>query len=297
MEMLATRPELESALGGSPTWEFRTVGSSPLCRTWQAKQGRLKLFVKSAGRSGAGMLRAEADGLRALAATGTIRVPEVHALTDLPGGGAALAIEWLDFVRADARFGRRFGEALAALHAHPCPLDPAGFGWRSDNYLGATPQRNTPLQPGGVLGWTSFFARARLCAMRDRLPAAVATLREAVDRVIEDDLPGLFADGYLPRPSLIHGDLWQGNWDMLGDGTPVVFDPAVSCSDPQAELAMMELFGSPPAGFRAAYVGAGGSWPTPQRLALYQLYHLLNHVVLFGGGYAAQALRCARMLA
>jgi fructosamine-3-kinase len=83
---------------------------------------------------------------------------------------------------------------------------------------------------------------------------------------------------------------------MLADGTPVIFDPAVSCSDPQAEIAMMELFGSPPPGFRAAYEAAGGSWPTPQRLQLYQLYHLLNHVVLFGRGYGAQALRVARAL-
>ena len=81
---------------------------------------------------------------------------------------------------------------------------------------------------------------------------------------------------------------------MLEDGTPVIFDPAVSCSDPQAEIAMMELFGSPPRGFRQAYEEAGGSWPSPQRLRLYQLYHLLNHVVLFGGGYAQQALRVAR---
>jgi fructosamine-3-kinase len=132
--------------------------------------------------------------------------------------------------------------------------------------------------------------------MRDRLPASAGPLREAVDAVIER-VPSLISDGYQPRPALIHGDLWQGNWEMLGEGAPVVFDPAVSCSDPEAEIAMIELFGSPPAGFRAAYVEAGGSWPTPERLQLYQLYHLLNHVLLFGPGYAAQALRVARALA
>jgi fructosamine-3-kinase len=83
---------------------------------------------------------------------------------------------------------------------------------------------------------------------------------------------------------------------MLGDGTPVIFDPAVSCADPHAELAMMELFGSPPEGFREAYLEAGGSWPSPRRLALYQLYHLLNHAILFGGGYTGQALRVAQTL-
>ncbi|HEY0823415.1 MAG TPA: fructosamine kinase family protein [Ramlibacter sp.] len=295
MELLESTPELALALGGR--WDLQPLGNSAFCDTWQATQGRLKLFVKSASdRCGAGMLRAEADGLRALGATGCVRVPEVHALSDLPGGGAALALEWLDFARPDAGFGRRFGHALAELHAQPCPLEPAGFGWRGDNYIGATCQRNTPLQPAGRPGWLAFFSRARLAAMRDRLPGEANQLRYAVDAVIEA-LPGFFTDGYVPRPALIHGDLWQGNWDMLGDGTPVIFDPAVSCSDPQAEIAMMELFGSPPRGFRQAYEDAGGTWPTPERMRLYQLYHLLNHVVLFGGSYLQQALRVARALA
>src|SRR5215207_3394066 len=166
MELLESPSELATALGGR--WELRALGQSAFCDTWQARQGRLKLFVKSTDRAGAGMLRAEADGLRALAATGTIRVPAVHALDDLPGGGAALALEWLDFARPDASFGERFGRALAALHARRCRLEPASFGWRSDNFIGATPQRNTPLQPACLIGWLTFLARARLCAMRDR---------------------------------------------------------------------------------------------------------------------------------
>jgi fructosamine-3-kinase len=294
MEILESRPDFATVLGAAS--ELRPLANSAFCDTWEAHQGTLRLFIKSAPRSGAAALRAEADGLRALAATGCIRVPQVHALADLPSGGAVLALEWLAFRSPDARFGERFGRALAALHAHPCPLDPPGFGWRSDNCIGATPQRNTPLQPAGRAGWIAFWSRSRLGAMRDRLPASAANLRDAVDAVIER-APSLFADGYQPRPALVHGDLWQGNWDMLGDGSPVIFDPAVSCSDPEAEIAMMELFGSPPAGFREAYVEAGGSWPTPERLQLYQLYHLLNHVLLFGGGYAAQALRVARALA
>ncbi|MBC5784747.1 fructosamine kinase family protein [Ramlibacter sp. USB13] len=294
MEILESPPALSGALGGA--WSLRPLHASSFCDTWEASQGTLRLFVKSAPRAGAGQLRAEADGLRALAATGCIRVPQVHALTDLAGGGAALAMEWLDFRAPDARFGARFGEAMAALHAHPCPLEPAGFGWRGDNCIGGTPQRNTPLQPASWGGWLQFWGRSRLCPMRDRLPASASALREAVDAVIER-MPDLFSDGYQPRPALIHGDLWQGNWDMLADGTPVIFDPAVSCSDPEAEIAMMELFGSPPAGFRAAYEAAGGRWPSPQRMKLYQLYHLLNHVVLFGGGYAVQALQVARALA
>ena len=294
MEMIEAQPGLSAVLGDR--WQLQPLASSAFCDTWQARHGRVKLFVKSADRAGAAMLRAEAEGLRALAATGAIRVPAVDSLRDLPGGGIVLAIEWLDFARPDADFGKRFGRALAALHAQPCPLEPPSFGWRCDNSIGATPQRNSPLQPASTLGWIHFYGRVRLCCMRDRLPPSASELRHAIDAVI-DNLPRLFTDGYVPRPALIHGDLWQGNWDMLADGTPVIFDPAVSCSDPHAELAMMELFGSPPSGFRAGYEAAGGTWPPEHRLRLYQLYHLLNHVLLFGGSYAPQALRVARSLA
>lgn len=294
MELVAMQPALATVFG--ERWELQPLGSSTFCDTWQARQGRQRLFVKSSGRARAGMLRAEADGLRALGAAGCIRVPEVDSLSELPGGGIVLAIEWLDFARPDPGFGHRFGHALAALHAHPCPLEPPSFGWRGDNYIGATPQRNTPLQPPTHAGWLAFFARSRLGCMKDRLAPSAAELRRAVDAVI-DNLPHLLADGHMPQPALIHGDLWQGNWDMLENGSPVIFDPAVSCSDPQAELAMMELFGSPPPGFREGYEEAGGRWPTPERMRVYQLYHLLNHVVLFGGGYVQQALRVARSLA
>ncbi|HET8745887.1 MAG TPA: fructosamine kinase family protein [Ramlibacter sp.] len=286
-------PELGELLGGR--WQLQALGASAFCDTWEARQGRELLFLKSAAETGAAMLRAEADGLRALEATRTIRVPSVHAVLERPGGGAILALEWLHLARPDAEFGFRFGEALAALHAQPAPLEPAAFGWNRDNYIGATPQRNTPTQPPTLQGWIAFYADARLAALRDRLRHAPGDLHTAVDAVIAA-LPQLLGDDPAPRPALIHGDLWQGNWGMLADGTPVVFDPAVSCSDPQAELAMTELFGSPPRGFREAYAHAGGAWPDLKRTQLYQLYHLLNHAVLFDGTYVQQALRVARSL-
>lgn len=293
MQVMEPLPELGDLLGGR--WQVQALGASAFCDTWEARQGKERLFLKSAPEPGAAMLRAEADGLRALGATRTIKVPAVHSLLERPGGGAILALEWLHIVRTDAEFGFRFGEALAALHAHPCPLQPPGFGWRRDNYLGATPQRNGPTQPPTRAGWIAFMSQARLGAMRDRLRHATSELHTTVTRVIEA-LPSLLADAHEPRPSLIHGDLWQGNWGMLADGTPAVFDPAVSCSDAEAEIAMMDLFGSPPRGFREAYEGAGGTWPDLRRMHLYQLYHLLNHSVLFGGSYVQQALRLAKAL-
>lgn len=224
------------------------------------------------------MLQAEAEGLRAIAATGTIRVPRVIEVR-----AGVLVLEHLDFAAPDAQFGERFGRALAALHSFPCD---ESYGWPGDNFIGATPQVNTRSDD-----WIAFWRDSRLQPMLARLHDPV--LSKAVGEVM-DTMPALFDDGYLAHPSLIHGDLWSGNWGMLADGTPVVFDPCVSYSDREADLAMMELFGAPPAGFWQGYGLPAGGYA--RRRKLYQLYHLLNHAVLFGGGYARQALRCAREL-
>jgi fructosamine-3-kinase len=236
----------------------------------------LKTFIK---RGDAAVLRAEADGLLALAMTNTIRVPRVFELHD-----DRLVLEWLDFAAPDTGFGERFGRAMATLHALPFE-EP--YGWWGDNFIGATPQVNT--RSGD---WLVFWRESRLQPMLGRLrdPALSAAVGEALDA-----MPSVFTDGHTPRPALIHGDLWSGNRGMLADGTPVIFDPCVSYSDAEADLAMMELFGSLPDGFWKGY----GS-PQPgyaRRKNLYQLYQLLNHAVLFGGGYASQALRCARAVA
>lgn len=285
---------LATTLGGR--WQLRALGASAFCDTWEARQGRDRLFVKSCTPSNGGaMLEAEADGVKALAATGTIRVPK---LVSFRAGreGTMLALEWLELAPPDDGFGQRLAQSLAALHAHPCPLAPPRFGWPRDNFIGATPQLNAPTPDASPMSWTMFMAERRLGAMRDRL--APRDGRELPDtlNVLIDRLPRFFEDGHAPRPSLIHGDLWQGNWGMAADGTPVVFDPAVSCSDPEAELAMMELFGTPPAGFREAYAACAGWEADERRLRLYQLYHLLNHAVLFGGSYVQQSLRCAKQL-
>src|SRR5256885_7104274 len=152
--------------------------------------------------------------------------------------------------------------------------------------MGATPQANRWHDD-----WIAFIGEQRLGAMRDRLAAGggAASLCHAVDAVIEV-LPRFFDDGHRPRASLVHGDLWSGNWGMLADGTPVVYDPAVSCSDAEAELAMMALFGSPPAGVWAAYPGAAGlPEGYARRRALYQRYHPLDHAPLFWGADVRQS--------
>lgn len=288
---------LGERIGGR--WTLRPLHASGFTATWRADGDGAVLFVKTLPAAQAVVLDAEADGLEALATTGTVSVPAVRAAVADPAAGlAVLALDWLDLAPPDAGFGARLGATLAALHG-AAPAEGHGrFGWRRDNMIGGTPQRNVWSAAGGTAGWIEFFGRARLGALQARLAtrAGNAALVDAVAGVI-DALPGFFADGREARSSLVHGDLWSGNWAMRGDGTPVAYDPAVSVSDAEAELAMMELFGAPPPGFWAAYraalpVAAGYA----RRRPLYQLYHLLNHALLFGGGYGAQALAVARAL-
>jgi fructosamine-3-kinase len=274
---------LRARLGG--TWTVRALGASSFCDTWRADGAGDALFVKSAALARADVLQAEADGLAALHAARCIRVPAVIGSWST-SDCALLVLEWLDFSATEPRdFGARFGRQLAALHGAAAPGD-GRFGWARDNWLGGTPQRNRWSAQGGLAGWIAFVAQERLRAFAAGLPAP---LPDAVERVI-DALPALFDDGHVPRPSLIHGDLWSGNWGCLGSGDPVIFDPAVSVSDAEAELAMMELFGTPPSGFWAAYRAAAPLAPGyARRKPVYQLVHLLNHARLFGGGYLRQA--------
>ncbi|MBK1688660.1 fructosamine kinase family protein [Rubrivivax gelatinosus] len=284
---------LAARLGGP--WHVRTLGASGFTATGRADGAGGPLFVKTLPAAEADTLAAEADGLQALAATATLRVPAVAGCW-IDDGLALLALEWLE-LRASAD-GARLGAALGALHAAAPAEGDGRFGWRRNNRLGSTVQRNAWSSAGGLDGWIEFFGQRRLMAMHQALATAgaPAALGHAVEAVVAA-LPRFFDDGHLPRASLIHGDLWSGNHGALADGTPVVYDPAVSVSDAEAELAMLELFGSPPPGFWPAYrATAGLAQGYERRRPLYQLYHLLNHALLFGGGYVAQSLAVAERL-
>ncbi|HEY0663767.1 MAG TPA: fructosamine kinase family protein [Thiobacillaceae bacterium] len=224
------------------------------------------------------MLVAETQGLAALAATGTLRVPSpiVHGTA---GGQSYLVLEYLELgVRGNARL---LGEQLAALHRS----EGTHFGFAHDNFIGTTPQPN-----GWKDDWVAFWREHRL-GFQLRL-AATNGYGGALQRLGEkllDALPAYYA-GYIPRPALLHGDLWGGNHGYLRDGTPAVFDPAAYYGDRECDLAMTELFGGYPADFYAAY---RSTYPLDAGYAvrqdLYNLYHILNHANLFGGGYARQA--------
>jgi fructosamine-3-kinase len=161
----------------------------------------------------------------------------------------------------------------------------AEFGWERDNTIGSTPQTNTRCKD-----WVEFFRERRLgvqleLALRGGASAAIIER----GKLLCELMPGLFAS-YQPVPSLLHGDFWSGNWGSDEDGLPVMFDPAVYYGDREADIAMTRLFG----GFgHAFYTAYQSTWPLDaganSRVALYNLYHVLNHHNLFGGGYLLQA--------
>lgn len=221
---------------------------------------------------------AEAAGLEAIAATNTIRVPRPIA-HGVAGHQSYLVLEHLDL---DGHGNARLlGEQLAALHRSTSNR----FGFTQDNFLGTTPQPN-----GWKEDWISFWREHRL-GYQLQLAAENGhggNLQRLGERLM-DALPAFF-EGYAPQPSLLHGDLWGGNHGYLADGTPAIFDPAAYYGDRECDLAMTELFGGYGADFYAAYRAA---WPLDTGYAvrkdLYNLYHILNHSNLFGGGYARQA--------
>jgi fructosamine-3-kinase len=239
-----------------------------LNRFSRAKHDDRPCFRKANEARFADAFAAEAQGLAALRAAG-VRAPEPLAF-GVQAGEAYLLVEYLE-LRKDGDW-QALGRMLAAQHRR----HGTRFGWARDNFIGATPQQN-----GWLADWPTFFTERRLAPQ----------LRLALEngfRLEPGNVVELLAQ-HRPQPSLLHGDLWSGNAGFLADGSPVLFDPAVYYGDREADLAMTELFGGFPQAFYAAYEAAYPLEPGyALRKHLYNLYHLLNHLNLFGGGYLGQ---------
>jgi fructosamine-3-kinase len=254
-----------------------------------------QVFVKRAAAL-PGMFEAEAEGLKALAAARVIRVPAV-----LASSADALVLELIESAPRKPGFAEDFGRRFAALHR----LRGATCGFPHDNFIGATPQPNRPLRasweaaaPDDGTGWPEFFLerrlrfQARLAEQRGDGGELARLLDRAETRISE------LLGATVEPPSLLHGDLWGGNYIVDERGEACLIDPAVYYGHREADLAMTRLFGGFEGAFYAAYdealpLAAGHA----ERLPIYQLYHVLNHFNLFGGGYFEQARRMLRRYA
>lgn len=235
-------------------------------------------FVKLNDANALDMFEAEAEGLAEMASADAIRVPR-PVTTGVSGASSFIVMEHVDLGgRPDPA---RAGAQLAAMHRRCSDR----FGWHRHNTIGSTPQINSQEED-----WITFWRQHRL-GFQLGLAARRGIGRRAEsrgERLLTSFEP-LFS-GYQPQPSLLHGDLWGGNAGADAHGDPVIFDPATYYGDRETDLAMTELFGGFGNGFRQGYEAI---WPLDggygMRKTFYNLYHILNHYNLFGGGYGAQA--------
>lgn len=240
--------------------------------------GNQSYFIKTNQSDAIAMFEAESQALDEIARTKTIRAP-IPVCTGQYSDQSWLVLENLHLQSQGRQ--QQLGEQLAAMHS----VTSTEYGWNRDNTIGSTPQINTCTD-----NWILFFRDKRLgyqlsLASKKGCSRSLQKSGESLVECIAD-----FFDGYQPQASLLHGDLWGGNYAFLQTGEPVIFDPALYYGDREADIAMTELFGGFSNTFRAAYENC---WPLDSGYAtrkdLYNCYHILNHLNLFGGGYASQA--------
>ncbi|MCR5487536.1 MAG: fructosamine kinase family protein [Lachnospiraceae bacterium] len=245
-----------------------------------------ELFLKTNRRENIGFFESEREGLLAIAETGSICVPEVIS-TGTSQDGAYLLMQFVRGRQENPGYWEHFAESLAGMHrADASGLVPGGrYGFHSDNYIGAGIQINTPCD-----SWIVFFRDYRLKVQLDRASRYFGPKEKVkADRLLAR-LPELLVEP--EKPALLHGDLWSGNFITGGDGWAWLIDPAAYVGHPEADIAMTELFGGFGRRFYEAYRETGLiQYGYGDRRDIYNLYHLLNHLNLFGGGYFGSCLR------
>lgn len=231
------------------------------------------------------MFEAEAAGLEEIHNSNSVRVPQPLCT----GHGHHYAWLILEYIPLQNRgHAAELGSRLAQMHQYTADR----FGWWRDNTIGSTPQCNSLKDD-----WLTFWRQHRLHYQLNlaQKNGYTGTLQILGERLLAE-LPFFFTN-YQPQPSLLHGDLWSGNYAFDETGQPVIFDPAVYYGDRETDLAMTELLGGFSADFYASY---RSTWPLdvghPVRKNLYNLYHILNHLNLFGSSYLNQAIKMMRRL-
>jgi len=278
---LALKEHIENALN-STVINTTPVSGGDISQAFKIFTKTDRFFCKyHPGTNGFLMLRSEKEGLEAISTTGTIRVPRVFHLGSLNNGGVLL-MEYIEAKSPSDKDMACFGRDLAALHK----VSSDTYGWNSDNYIGSLDQKNIPHAT-----WPNFYAENRL------LPQLIL----ATDRgyLSKEEVPERSAllesinkHCNIHKPSLIHGDLWGGNYLIDEHGVPFLIDPSISYADPGMDLAMSKLFGGFSSHFYDAYA-ENSPTPIPSQAVteLYQLYYLLVHLNLFGESYAPAVRR------
>lgn len=274
-------PQIEQQTGQALTdCHITSLSGGDINAAYQLKTRDFSWFVKVNRPTLVQMFAAEAEGLKELAATRTIRIPGVithGAHSDY----SFLVLEYIPLTRMSKLCASELGHQLAALHRQPQPF----FGWHIDNTIGSTEQLNNRHDD-----WVVFWQQQRL---RKQLELAGnkgyrGKLQNQGEKLAAH--LAVFFHTYHPQASLLHGDLWGGNAAADEHGQPVIYDPACYYGDREADIAMTELFGGFGSNFFAAYQE---SWPLDSgyqtRKNLYNLYHILNHLNLFGSSYQYQA--------
>jgi fructosamine-3-kinase len=263
--------------------QVRSVGGGCIAEAWRATlQSGRRLFVKT-HVNGADMFRKETSGLRELAKSGAFTIPEVVGC-----GEDFLILEEIRSAPRPADFMATFGRQFAQLHR----FGGTAFGFFENNYIGASVQKNTPAL-SNPSAWPEFFYEYRLLfqyrlAERNGLAdSQMGALMAKLETRIHH-----YLDGTDEAPALLHGDLWSGNYLVGSQGEPCLIDPAVYYGHREADLAMTRLFGGFDEAFYQSYHEAYPLMPqADERVELYQLYHLMNHLNLFGASYYPSCIR------
>jgi fructosamine-3-kinase len=252
------------------------VGGGSINQTHRLQAGGYDFFVKLNDATKISMFEAEAEALREIRDMGKIKVPEPIGW-GVAQSHAYLVLEWLDLT------GKKDWAALATDLANLHRMRTKQFGWHRSNRIGETPQPNP-----WTNNWADFFWQHRLLyqiKLAERRGFNLTVSLELLKTKVYDLL--INHDTF---PSLVHGDLWGGNFGFDRDGIPVIFDPALYYGDREVDIAMTELFGGFARDFYDYYQQA---FPLnegySQRKLVYNLYHILNHFNLFGGSYQFQA--------
>jgi fructosamine-3-kinase len=264
---------------------YRSIGGGCINQAYELKGKNLSYFVKLNRANQVQMFEAESLGLEEMYKTNTITVPKPICY-GISNNNSYLVLEYLNLGSGNARGWELMGQKLALLHQAKIEKP---FGWHINNTIGSTPQINDWME-----NWGDFFAEKRIgyqLTLANRRGGNFKNSQEIIEKVRSS------LSNHHPSPSLLHGDLWSGNAGFNHNGEGTIFDPACYYGDREVDIAMTELFGGFPATF---YDGYNQQWALDQdysqRKNIYNLYHILNHFNLFGGGYESQAKRMIQQI-